>query len=125
MEEETVSTEIAQSTFRQSSLGDMMLAFEELGPVGGLERFAASLDPEWIEEALVATGTASIRRRKLPAQQVVWLVLGMCLFTDRSIVDMVAHLGLVMPTANSLARSAVSAARSRLGSEPIMWLFEK
>jgi len=31
-----------------------------------LPRFVASLDPEWIDEALQATGTATIRRRRLP-----------------------------------------------------------
>jgi hypothetical protein len=45
-----------------------------------LPKFVASLDPEWIEQALVATGTATIRRRRLPAEQVVWLVIGMCIF---------------------------------------------
>lgn len=42
------------------------------GEGGGelLERLRASLDPEWIDEALKATGTATIRRRRLPAEQV-------------------------------------------------------
>jgi Insertion element 4 transposase N-terminal len=30
------------------------------------------LDPDWIEQALHATGTAMIRRRRLPAAQVIW-----------------------------------------------------
>jgi hypothetical protein len=38
-----------------------------------LPKFIASLDPDWIEAALVATGTATIRRRRLPSEQVVWL----------------------------------------------------
>ena len=41
-----------------------------------LESFRDHLDPRWIEEALTATGTATLRRRRLPAEQVVWLVLG-------------------------------------------------
>ena len=40
-------------------------------PDGGsgelLDRFRSSLDPEWIDEALEATGTATVRRRRLPA----------------------------------------------------------
>jgi hypothetical protein len=83
------------------------------------------LDPEWIEQALAETGTASIRRRKLPADQVVWLVLGMCLFADRSIVDMVDHLKLVLPGVKDLAPSNVTKARYRLGPQPLRWLFEK
>jgi hypothetical protein len=57
-----------------------------------LPKFVASLDPEWIEEALVATGTATIRRRRLPAQQVVWLVIGMCIFRDLSMRDLVSTM---------------------------------
>lgn len=47
--------------------------------------FAQHLDPAWIEQALQLTGRASVRRRKLPADRVVWLVLGMALLRDHSI----------------------------------------
>lgn len=110
---------------RASALEEVLRALNELGPEGGLERFAASLDPEWIEEALACTGTASVRRRKLPAEQVVWLVLGICLFAERSIVDVVDHLGLVVPGVKKLARSAIAKSRYRLGASPMRWLFEK
>jgi len=40
------------------------------------------LDPALIEEALLATGTATIRKRRLPAEQVVWLLLGMAVLRD-------------------------------------------
>jgi hypothetical protein len=44
------------------------------------------IDTAWVEEALHATGTATLRRRRLPAIQVVWLVIAMALFRNRSIV---------------------------------------
>ena len=31
------------------------------------DRFRQHIDPVWVEEAVVATGFASIRRRRLPA----------------------------------------------------------
>lgn len=105
-----------------STLSTSFEALMEMGPEG-IARFAESLDPQWIAEALEATGKASLRRRKLPAEQAVWLVLGMALFADRSIRDVVDHLGLVMPGAKSLAPSAVTQARYRLGSEPMEQLF--
>ncbi len=108
-----------------SALDDALRALNELGPEGGLERFAASLDSEWIEEALSSTGTASIRRRKFPAEQALWLVLGMCLFADRSIINVVDHLGLVMQGVKKLARSSAINGRYRLGPQPLRWLFEK
>ena len=108
-----------------SGLAEALEAIRELGPEGGIARFAASLDPKWVAEALDASGTASIRRRKLPADQAVWLVLGMALFTDRSIRDVVDHLNLVIGGAKSLAPSNVTKARYRIGAEPIRRLFEK
>ena len=56
------------------------------------DQFSTAIDPEWIAAALAATGTASVRRRKLPAEHVVWLVIGMGLFRDRSIAQVVHHL---------------------------------
>lgn len=107
-----------------STFAENLDAIRDLGPEG-LARFAASLEPGWIDEALAATGKASIRRRKILAQHAIWLVLGMGLFEDRSIRDVVDHLGLVVDGVRSLAPSSVSKARYRLGAEPLEWLFRK
>jgi hypothetical protein len=92
-----------------------------------LPKFVASLDPGWIEEALAATGTATIRRRRLPAEQVVWLVIGMCLFRDLSMRELVATLDLALPGSRGIrvAPSSIVQARERLGDEPLRWLFER
>lgn len=91
-----------------------------------LDDFRKQIDPDWIDEALAATGTASVRRRRLPAEQVIWVVLGMGLFRDRPIEDVVSKLGLALPsTGATVARSSVSQARDRVGSEPVSWLFER
>lgn len=90
-------------------------------------KFVASLDPDWIEEALKATGTATIRKRRLPAEQVVWLVIGMCIFRDLSLKELVATLDLALPGSRGIriAPSSIVQARDRLGDEPIRWLFER
>ena len=102
-------------------------AFESMVSMGPetIERFGASMPAEWIEAALSATGTASVRRRKLPAEQAVWVVLGMALYEDRSIRDVVDHLSLVLPGVSSLASSAITQARDRLGAAPMEWLFHR
>ena len=94
---------------------------------GAFERMQASIDPEWIEEALQATGTATLRRRRLPAEQVIWLVLGMALYRNRPIDEIVAKLDLALPGRRGAtpAPSAVAQARGRLGEEPMRWLFER
>jgi len=83
------------------------------------------LAPEWIEEALAATGTATIRRRRLPAEQVVWLVVGMALMRDKPLPEIVDRLELALPSRDGrvMAASAVAQARARLGADPLEWLF--
>ncbi len=92
-----------------------------------LPRFRASIDPEWIEEALVATGTATIRRRRLPAEQVIWLVLGMGIMRDQPLTEIVAAMDLALPGKRGVrvAPSTIVQARERLGDDPIRWLFER
>src|SRR5947209_3375449 len=84
-------------------------------------RFRQHIDPAWIEEALAATGTASIRRRRLPADQVVWIVLGMALMRNESIERVIETLDLALPGNRDVptAKSAIVQARQRLGDEPM------
>jgi hypothetical protein len=64
------------------------------GVPDALDRLKEHLDPLWIEEALTWSGATSIRRRRLPADQVVWLVIGMALYRNEPIEYIVAMLGL-------------------------------
>ena len=45
-------------------------------PAQGLAHLAQLIDTDWISQALNASGKASIRRRKLPADHALWLVIG-------------------------------------------------
>lgn len=99
------------------------LAWWKNGGAANISRFAASLRPEWISESLRASGVATVRSRKLPAEKTIWLVLGMALFGDRSILRVVEHLKLVYK--GIIAPSSISEARGRLTSSPLQWLFNK
>lgn len=95
-------------------------------PSNCLSCFQSHIPTCWIDEALQACGAASVRRRKLPAEQVVWLVLGMGLYRNRSITDVCEKLSLVLPQergASRIASSALVKARERLGDEPLRYLF--
>jgi hypothetical protein len=86
------------------------------------------LDPRWIEEALETTGTATVRRRRLPADRAVWMVLGMAVLRDWSIATIVNQLELAMPTRSgtrTVAASTVVKARARLGADPMEVLFTR
>ena len=40
------------------------------------DRFSQLIPADGIEQALQSTGTASLRRRRLPAERLIWLVIG-------------------------------------------------
>jgi Insertion element 4 transposase N-terminal/Transposase DDE domain len=88
-----------------------------------LSRLCELIDPQWIEHALAATGKASIRKRKLPAEQVVWLVIGLALFRNQPIWHVVRQLDLCLGQEQWVAPSATVQGRQRLGSEPLAQLF--
>lgn len=90
------------------------------------DRFASLIDPVWIDEALQQTGTVSIRHRRLPAQRMVWLVIGLALFRNEPIWHIVQQLDLADgPAPVAPVPSAAVAARQRLGEAPLAWLFNR
>ena len=99
----------------------------EFGIPEDLSAFQRHMDPEWIDMALNATGKATLRKRRLPSEQVVWLVLGIGLYRKRSIADVAAKLDIALSTSEqdsvTVAPSALAQARARLGDEPLKWLF--
>lgn len=57
----------------------------------------------WIEQALDLAGTASVRRRWLPAERVVWLVIALALYRGQSMPEVLATLDLALPQATDLS----------------------
>jgi len=107
-------------------MGKALLAISEQNVANSFELFSRTLDIEWIKQALQASGTATIRRRKLPAEFATWMVIGMALLRDRSIDEVVDHLKLVVPQLGLPARishSSTCEARNRLGCAALALLF--
>ena len=94
----------------------------------GLKTFASDFDCRWVQLALEQGDTAKLRNRKLPPEAVVWLVIGMALFRDHSIADVVRRLELVVPnrdgTAGRVVDGSIPKARTRIGDKPLRRLFE-
>jgi hypothetical protein len=80
-----------------------------------LRRLAEHLPYEWIERAVQATGAASIRRRRLPAEQVVWLVIALAMYRRWSISEVLDSLDLALPNeaAPFVSKNAAAQARRR------------
>jgi hypothetical protein len=107
-------------------LSDALPLVIELPKPPNWERLGAHLPYEWIEQALAHNGKASIRQRRLPAQQVVWLVIALALYRHHSIREVLGDLDLALPDlgSNFVTTSAITQARQRLGDEPLQWLFQ-
>jgi len=53
-----------------------------------------AIDSKWIDEALFCTQKASVRRRRLPAEQAVWLIIMMGLMRNCSIKEVFGSLDI-------------------------------
>jgi len=99
----------------------------------GFKRLGSALDAKWIDDALQKTGTATVRRRRLLAENIVWLAIGMALFRGSSIQEVVSHLGLVLPSQKSkgltagscVAPSAIPQRRYTVGAAPLEIIFKR
>lgn len=89
-------------------------------------RLGEHLPVEWIAQAIERTDATSIRHRRLPAEQVVWLMIALALYRHKSISEVLDDLGLALPDSDVpfVSKSAAAQARQRLGSDPLKWLFD-
>ncbi|EER60915.1 transposase IS4 family protein [Acidovorax delafieldii 2AN] len=92
-------------------------------PANAIAELSALLDPAWIAQALQATGKASMRRRKLPAEHAVWLVIGLALFRHMPLWQVVQEMALTLDGQELPAPSVSVQVRQRLGAEPMEHMF--
>lgn len=104
----------------QNTLDETLAAL----PANAAQELSSLIDPAWIEQALCATGKASIRRRKLPAEHAVWLVIGLALFRHMPLWQVVQEMALTLDEQALPAPSSSVQARQRLGAQPLEHLFE-
>lgn len=110
-------------------LGAALLAVSAGEYAERFEEFRHAIEPAWVTAALAARKPGRVRRRKLPGELVVWLVIAMALFRDRAIAAVVRHLDLVVspPTGGRgrVTNAAIVQARDTLGPEPLAALFRQ
>lgn len=109
------------------SLSDALELTAELPDSGGFDRFKEHLPLEFIERVLELTGTATVRKRRLPAEVSIWIVLAIAMYRNRPVSEVVEKLDLALPAGEGgkpVAASAIVQARQRLGEEPLAELFK-
>ncbi|QQR91479.1 MAG: transposase domain-containing protein [Myxococcales bacterium] len=94
------------------------------GHVLRADKRAKQLPYEWIGQALEQTGSATVRRLRLPMEQVIWVLIGMALVRDRPTSEVVRELDLSLPSDKEVAKSSITQARQPVGVEPLQWLCE-
>jgi hypothetical protein len=106
------------------SIAEALNDFAVHSPERHVGKLQESIPAELVRQALNATGTATVRTRRLPAEAVLWLVIAMAMYRNMSIDAVVGHLDLALPEKDGkdVARSAISEARGKLGPEPLQWL---
>ncbi|NOH73450.1 IS4 family transposase, partial [Vibrio pectenicida] len=108
---------------------ELVLAHDTIEDGKNYESVINAIQLEWIEQALYETSKASIRKRRLPAQQAVWLVIWMGLQRNKSIKEVCSSLDLALQpnpedTWSRVAPSVLTDCRRRLDEAPLAALFK-
>lgn len=90
-----------------------------------VQSLADLLSPDLIQQAFSLTDTVTLRKRKLPLESMVWLVIGMAIFNNKPLSHIVNLMDIVDRTGKPFtAPSSVIARRKTLGEDAIRVLFE-
>jgi IS4 transposase len=91
--------------------------------VGALQQL---LPEEFISQCLQEAGVATVRRRRLPLESLVMVVLGMALYRGKDVWSIADKMQIALPGRRELvAPSAVVQGRQRLGSEAMRQVFHQ
>jgi Insertion element 4 transposase N-terminal len=63
----------------------------------GMRRLHDYLPAAWIDDAIRSTDKASIKRRRLPAEKVVFFVIALALYGQHSASEVVDELDIALP----------------------------
>ena len=91
-----------------------------------IETLSDLLPLELINEAYTLTDTVTMRKRKLTLESMVWLLVGMAIYNDKSMKYLVNQLDIVDRTGKAfVAPSALTQRRKTLGEKAMKAVFER
>ncbi len=80
---------------------------------------------EFIQQALTLTDTVTLRKRKLPLESMIWLVVGMSVFCNRPMTEIVNLMDITDRNGTPFtAKSSVIQRRKTLGEDAVRELFD-
>ncbi|RYV02748.1 IS4 family transposase [Shewanella sp. OPT22] len=104
---------------------ELATAFTSCNTFHSFEKYAELLSPELIKQGFEQAGVATIRKRRLPLETVLWSVIGMALYRQSSVWDIATQMDIMLPNKKPLvAPSAIVQARQRLGPDAVKEVFK-
>lgn len=83
------------------------------------------LDENIIQQAFETAGVATVRKRRLPLDAIMWSVIGMSFYRQQSVWELANHMELMLPGKKKLvAPSALVQGRQRLGVQSMKNSFQ-
>lgn len=90
------------------------------------ESLSDLISPELIMTLLGEEGVATLRRRRMPMERLVWAIIGMAIFRHVPMTQLVNQLDILLPGDRPfVAPSAFLQARQKLGDKSIKRLFHE
>jgi hypothetical protein len=101
-------------------------AFEHHQEHATYQKLNQFLDVDILNQAFEESGVATVRKRRLPLEAVMWSVIGMSFYRNQSVWDLANHMDIALPSKNKLiAPSAIVQGRQRLGVDSVKQTFQK
>ncbi len=103
---------------------ELAVAFNSCGNFHTFEKYAELLSPDLIQQGFEQAGVATIRKRRLPLETVLWSIIGMSLYRQKSVWDIATQMDIMLPDKKPMvAPSALVQARQRLGEDAVREVF--
>ena len=104
---------------------ELAIAFNSCNTFHTFEKYAELLSPDIIQQGFEQAGVATIRKRRLPLETVLWSIIGMALYRQKSVWDIATQMDIMLPDNKPLvAPSALVQARQRLGADAVKEVFK-
>ncbi|MEH8185962.1 transposase domain-containing protein, partial [Aeromonas allosaccharophila] len=105
---------------------DQALDFLHASNAAQFESLSDLIPPELITTLLAEEGVATLRRRRMPMERLVWAIIGMVIFRHVPMTQLVNQLDILLPGDRPfVAPSAFLQARQKLGDKSIERLFHE
>lgn len=104
---------------------ELATTFKSCNTFHTFEKYAELLSPELIQQGFEQAGVATLRKRRLPLETVLWSLIGMALYRQKSVWDIATQMDIMLPDKKPLvAPSALVQARQRLGVDAVKQVFQ-